>query len=124
MTLEEHIVSQLRRAREASHALALCSTERKNAALLSLAKALRANVPAILGANRKDLEVAKTSGREGAFLERLTLNEARIAAMAKSVEEVAALPDPVAEVIEALGSPQRTAHSESARAARGHRDRL
>ena len=105
MTLEEQIVLQLQRAREASHALALCSTERKNAALLSLAKALRANVPAILEANRKDLEVAKSSGREGAFLERLTLSESRVAAMAKSVEEVAALPDPVGEVIEEWDRP-------------------
>lgn len=105
MTLEEQIVSQLQRAREASHALALCSTERKNAALLSLAKSLRTNAAAILEANRKDLELAKASGREGAFLERLTLNDARIAAMAKSVEEVAALPDPVGEVIEAWDRP-------------------
>ena len=105
MTLEEQIVSQLKRAREASHSLALCSTERKNATLLSLAKALRANAAAILDANRKDLEVAKTSGRAGAFLERLTLNDARIAAMAKSVEEVAALPDPVGEVIESWSRP-------------------
>jgi glutamate-5-semialdehyde dehydrogenase len=105
MTLEEQIVAQLRKAREASHSLALCSTERKNAVLLSLAKALRANAPAILEANRKDLEVAKASGREGAFLERLTLNDARIASMAKSVEEVAALPDPVGEVIESFSRP-------------------
>ncbi len=105
MTLEAQILSQLRKAREASRSLALCSTERKNAALLSLAKALRANTPAILEANRKDLEVAKNSGRAGAFLERLTLSDARIAAMAKSVEEVAALPDPVGEVIESWSRP-------------------
>jgi len=105
MTLEAQIVAQLKQAREASHSLALCPTERKNAALWSLAKALRANAGAILEANRKDLEVAKTSGRAGAFLERLTLNDARIAAMAKSVEEVAALPDPVGEVIERFSRP-------------------
>src|SRR5271166_6545566 len=105
MTLEAQILSQLKRAREASHSLALCTTERKNATLLSLAKALRANSGAILEANRKDLEVAKNSGRAGAFLERLTLNDARIAAMARSVEEVAALPDPVGEVIEAWSRP-------------------
>jgi len=99
MTLEAQILSQLKSAREASRALALCSTERKNAALMSLAKALRANAAAILDANRKDLEVATNSGRAGAFLERLTLSDARIAAMATSVEEVAALPDPVGEVI-------------------------
>jgi glutamate-5-semialdehyde dehydrogenase len=105
MTLEAQIISQLKSARQASHALALCSTERKNAALLSLAKALRANAAAIVDANRTDLEVAKTSGRAGAFIERLTLNDARIAAMAKSVEEVAALPDPVGEVIESFSRP-------------------
>jgi glutamate-5-semialdehyde dehydrogenase len=105
MTLEAQILIQLKRAREASHSLALCSTERKNAALLSLAKALRANSAAILEANGKDLDIAKNSGKVGAFLERLTLNDARIAAMAKSVEEVAALPDPVGEVIERWTRP-------------------
>jgi glutamate-5-semialdehyde dehydrogenase len=105
MTLETQIISQLKAAREASHSLALCSTARKNAALLSLAKALRANAALILEANRKDLEVAKESGKTGAFLERLTLDDARIAAMAKSVEEVAALPDPVGEVIEKWRRP-------------------
>jgi glutamate-5-semialdehyde dehydrogenase len=105
MTLEAQILSQLKRAREASHSLALCSTERKNTALLSLAKALRANSAAILEANRKDLDVAKNSGKGGAFLERLSLSDARIAAMAKSVEEVASLPDPVGEVIESWQRP-------------------
>ena len=105
MALEDQIVAQLKKAREASHSLALCSTERKNAVLLSLAKALRTNVPAILEANRKDLDVAKASGRAGAFLERLTLNDARIASMAKSVEEVAALPDPVGELVEHWSRP-------------------
>ena len=105
MTLEAQILSQLKRAREASHTLALCSTERKNAALLSLAKALRANSAAILEANRKDLKARKNSGKGGAFLERLTLNDARIAAMAKSIEEVAALPNPVGEVIERWTRP-------------------
>src|SRR6202165_2550388 len=105
MTLEEQILAQLKTARQASRSLALCSTDRKNATLLSLAKALRANASAILEANRKDLDVAKNSGRTGAFLERLTLNDTRIAAMAKSVEEVAALPDPVGEVVESWSRP-------------------
>ncbi|HLX37955.1 MAG TPA: glutamate-5-semialdehyde dehydrogenase, partial [Candidatus Binataceae bacterium] len=79
--------------------------ERKNAALMALAKALRANAKAIIDANSRDLEAAKNSGRAGAFLERLTLNDARIASMAKSVEEVAALPDPVGEVVERWSRP-------------------
>lgn len=105
MMLEEQILSQLKKAREASHALALCPTERKNAALMLLAKALRANASAILEANRKDLEGANSAGRNSAFIERLTLNDARIAAMAKSVEEVSALPDPVGEVVETWSRP-------------------
>jgi len=105
MSLETQILSQLKAAREASRTLALCPTARKNAALMSLAKTLRTNAHSILEANRKDLEVAKDSGKTGAFLERLTLNDARIAAMAKSVEEVAALPDPVGEVIEEWSRP-------------------
>jgi len=105
MELEKQILAQLKRARDASHKLALCSTERKNAALMALAKTLRANANSILDANRKDLEIAKNSGRESAFLERLTLNDARIASMAKSVEEVAALPDPVGEVVESWERP-------------------
>ncbi|HYA36225.1 MAG TPA: glutamate-5-semialdehyde dehydrogenase [Candidatus Binataceae bacterium] len=100
MTLEEQILSLLKNARRAASTLALCPTERKNAALTSLARAIREQAPAILAANRIDLEAAKSAGRTGAFVERLTLSEARIEAMAKSVEEVVALPDPVGEVIE------------------------
>ena len=60
---------------------------------------LRAERGAILAANAADLDRARGFGMAGAFVERLTLNEARIEAMARSVEEVAALPDPVGEVI-------------------------
>jgi glutamate-5-semialdehyde dehydrogenase len=105
ITLEQQIVSRLHQARAAAQSLALCTTEQKNAALLSLAKALRANARTIIEANVKDVEGAKRAGKAGAFLERLGLNEARIATMANSVEEVAALPDPVGEVIESWDRP-------------------
>jgi glutamate-5-semialdehyde dehydrogenase len=105
ITLEQQIVSRLHQARAAAQSLALCTTEQKNAALLSLAKALRANARTIIEANVKDVEGAKRAGKAGAFLERLGLNEARIATMANSVEEVAALPDPVGEVIETWERP-------------------
>ena len=103
--LEEQILSTLKRAREASRSLALASTATKNSALLSLAKTLRASADKIVEANREDLEGARSSGRSGAFLERLTLNDVRIEAMAASVEEVAALPDPVGDVIERFHRP-------------------
>lgn len=105
MTLEEEVLSLLKKTRAAAGSLALCPTERKNRALLALAKSLRAEARSILEANRADLERARVAGRTGAFVERLALNQTRIDATAKSVEEVAALPDPVGEVIEQWRRP-------------------
>ena len=99
MNLEDEILAGLRAARAAAKGLALAPTERKNSALEALAKALRKATPNILAANRKDLDTARSAGAGGAFLERMTLNADRVAAMARSVEEVVALPDPVGEVM-------------------------
>ena len=99
MSLETETLDALGRARAAGRALALCSGARKNQALVSLAAMLREERGAILAANAGDLERARRSGMAGAFVERLMLDDARIEAMARSVEEVAALPDPVGEVI-------------------------
>ena len=99
MNLEDEILAGLRAARAAAKGLALAATERKNSALEALAKALRDATPNILAANRKDLDSARSAGAGGAFLERMTLNADRVAAMARSVEEVVALPDPVGEVM-------------------------
>jgi glutamate-5-semialdehyde dehydrogenase len=105
MSLESDIVAMLAAAREAGRRLALASTEQKNAALLELAKIIRGSRAAIVEANAKDLDRARSQGRTGAFVERLMLNDARIEAMAKSVEEVAALRDPVGEAIESWTRP-------------------
>ncbi len=99
MSLESDILFQLRRVRAASRELALCSSALKNRALSRLADALRASGSAIIDANARDLEQARMQGVKPAFLERLTLSPARIEAIALSVEQVAALPDPVGEVI-------------------------
>jgi glutamate-5-semialdehyde dehydrogenase len=99
MSLETETLDALKRARDAARALALCPSAQKNQALGALAAMLREERGAILGANADDLERARASGMSGAFVERLTLNDARIEAMARGVEEVAALPDPVGEVI-------------------------
>jgi glutamate-5-semialdehyde dehydrogenase len=99
MSLESDIIAGLRRVRENSRTLALCPSEVKNRALAHLAAALRDSGSAILSANARDLEDARAQGVRAAFLERLTLSPARIEAMAVSVEQVAALPDPVGEVI-------------------------
>jgi glutamate-5-semialdehyde dehydrogenase len=84
-----------RNAREAAGALALAPTKQKDAALLGAAMVIRANVDDILAANAKDLEAAGAKGLSGAMLDRLLLDEKRIEAMARGLEEIAALPDPV-----------------------------
>jgi glutamate-5-semialdehyde dehydrogenase len=87
---------KLLRAREASTRLALIPTEEKNALLLAIANAIKANTPTILAANREDVE---TSGLEGAMRDRLLLTTARINEMAQGVREVAALGDPIGETL-------------------------
>ncbi len=99
MSLETETLDALKRARDAARTLALCTSARKNQALGALAAMLRKERGAIMAANGADLARARGSGMAGALVERLTLNDARIEAMARSVEEVAALPDPVGEVI-------------------------
>jgi glutamate-5-semialdehyde dehydrogenase len=86
-------------SRVAARALALASTESKNAALRAAAQALRSSTPAILAANAKDLATAGEAGRPAAFVDRLMLDEARIAAIAKGLDEIADLPDPVGTVL-------------------------
>jgi glutamate-5-semialdehyde dehydrogenase len=87
---------KLLRARAASAQLALLSTSEKNALLLAIADAIEANEKNILAANRKDVE---NSGPEGAMRDRLLLTSARVKDMARSVREVAALPDPIGETL-------------------------
>ncbi len=88
-----------RRAREAAAALALASTEAKNAALHAMAERIEADAGKILAANAQDVEVARARGRDAAFIDRLALNEARVAAMAKGLREIAALDDPIGQVM-------------------------
>ena len=71
----------------------------KTQALRAAAEALRQATPAILAANAKDLEAARAAGRPSAFIDRLLLDEARIEATAKGVEEIAELADPVGTVL-------------------------
>ena len=99
MTLETELRERLERARQAARQLALASSERKNRALSTLAELLRESTVTILNTNRQDVENASAAGNGSAFVERLTLTPERIAAMAHSVEQVAALPDPAGETI-------------------------
>lgn len=98
-SLHETMLRIGRYAREAARELAIASTATKNAALCAMAAHLRSGVPAILKANAADVESAKAAGLAASFIDRLTLNEARIEAIARGLEEIAELPDPVGAVL-------------------------
>jgi len=88
-----------RRARAAARPLAIASTEAKNKALFAMADALVKAEADILAANAIDLKNAAESGVAASFIDRLTLNSARVTAIAQSMREIAELPDPVGTVI-------------------------
>ncbi len=93
-------------ARAASRVLGLASTEAKNTALALAAEALRRDAAALLEENAKDVaEVRRDGNATPAFIERLTMSEKSIAAMAAGLDEIAALPDPVGSVIAAWDRP-------------------
>ncbi|MGM0562299.1 MAG: glutamate-5-semialdehyde dehydrogenase [Pseudomonadota bacterium] len=103
--LEEQIAELGRQARTAAQELAISSTEQRNRALREAAAALRAGTAAILSANSQDLDQARNRGTTGAFLDRLALDEGRIEAMAKGLEDIAALPDPLGRTLAAWEQP-------------------
>ena len=86
-------------AKAASTAVAQLTTEQKNAALLAMAGALEANCAEILAANAADMERERANGMSPDMLDRLMLNEKRVADMALGLRQVAELPDPVGEVM-------------------------
>src|SRR3989338_5127435 len=82
-------------ARTASRVLARASTSLKDRALLEMARALRKCAGKILTANRLELSAVRKTSRSAAFVERMTLNGERIENIARALEHVAKLPDPV-----------------------------
>ncbi len=105
MDVRDLVEAKARAARDAARVLALCPTKIKNDALAQMAHGLVEKCPALLEANRVDVERARTRGAARAFLDRLTLTETRIEEMAQGLREIAALPDPVGTVVEAWGRP-------------------
>jgi glutamate-5-semialdehyde dehydrogenase len=99
------VAAKARAAKEASRALALASTRAKNEALGQMARALEEKAATIVEANRADLERARAKGYARAFVDRLTLTDTRIEEMAAGIRQVAALPDPVGETVEAWRRP-------------------
>jgi glutamate-5-semialdehyde dehydrogenase len=99
MSIEEAVITICRNARQASRALATTTTTQKNDALSRAALRLREHTGEILDANRSDVEAGRAAGLSAALIDRLTLTEARVAAVAEGLEEIARLPDPVGETI-------------------------
>ncbi|MEI9404849.1 glutamate-5-semialdehyde dehydrogenase [Mesorhizobium argentiipisi] len=94
-----------RRARAAARPLAVASTEAKNAALTAMADAILRNEQAILEANAIDMSNGEEARLSGSFMDRLKLTPSRIKAMADGIREIAALKDPVGDVIVAWDRP-------------------
>ncbi|MFO1118110.1 MAG: glutamate-5-semialdehyde dehydrogenase [Beijerinckiaceae bacterium] len=97
--IERQMLALGRAARAAARTLALSPGETRNRALTAAAAALRARSAEILAANAQDVADAKARGTAGSFIDRLTLNEARVEAMARGLEEIAELPDPLGRVL-------------------------
>lgn len=92
-------------ANKASYKLSVTDAETKNKALLAIADALEANCERILTANQADLNNAEKNGMTKAMLDRLRLTKERISSMAEGVRQVAALPDPIGEIIDEWERP-------------------
>ena len=105
MDEREVVLATARRAREAAVVLRQLTRNQKDAALEAMADALDAEAATIVRANAADVERARASGTSDALIDRLTLTPTRIAAIAQALRDVAALPDPVGEVIRGYTLP-------------------
>jgi glutamate-5-semialdehyde dehydrogenase len=94
-----------RSARAAARALAVAPTEQKNRALAAMERAIRAGAPAILAANAEDVAEVRANGATSAFIDRLTLTEARVHAMADGIRVIHDIADPVGAVTESWQRP-------------------
>ena len=99
------LISLGKKAKEASYILGNLSSKDKNDALYAMADFLIENSKVIIEANKKDLETSRIKGTSESMLDRLALNEARIEGMANGLRQVAALEDPVGEVLEMWTRP-------------------
>ncbi|NJD55356.1 MAG: glutamate-5-semialdehyde dehydrogenase [Nitrospirae bacterium] len=99
MDIKAYVLGKATEAREGARSLARASSQQKNAALLSMAEALRKRAKELIRENAKDIRFAREKGLSRAMIDRLTLTDKRIGEMAQGLVEVAALPDPVGEVL-------------------------
>ena len=101
----QELIEKGRLAKAASFELAKLSAKAKNNALCAIANALRSNMDYIISENLKDIENARANNIREGLIDRLTLNKERIDAMAEGIEQIAALPDPIGEVISQIKRP-------------------
>ncbi len=100
MDVKQYMLELGRRAREAARALARADTDAKNRALDAMAAAVRRDRARLLAANAEDVAAARAAGLEPAVIDRLTLTEKSVESMARGLEEVAELADPVGAITE------------------------
>jgi glutamate-5-semialdehyde dehydrogenase len=105
MDIKQYVTDKAKKAKAASRALANISTEIKNNALFKMAAGLEKESARLMAENKKDLAEAEKKGLSKAMIDRLTLNADRIKAMADGLREVAALPDPVGEIMKMRRRP-------------------
>jgi glutamate-5-semialdehyde dehydrogenase len=98
-TVLDEVETKAREAQRASRILAQAGADRKNAALAAIETGLGANADAILSANAADVEKARAAGSADYYIDRLTLNPKRIAGMQEGLRQIAALSDPIGEVL-------------------------
>ena len=105
MDIKQYVSDKAKKAKAASRALANISTEIKNNALFKMAAGLEKESAKLISENQQDLMEAEKKGLSKAMIDRLTLNADRVKAMADGLREVAALPDPVGEVLKMWRRP-------------------
>jgi glutamate-5-semialdehyde dehydrogenase len=98
--IKEYMTSLGRQARKAGREISRTESGKKDTALLSIAEAIDSNQEMLIAENQKDLDAGRKNGLDAALLERLALNPKAIQAMVEGLEQVAALPDPVGEIID------------------------
>lgn len=101
----QELIEKGKLAKAASYELAKLSSAEKNLALCAIADALCDNADFILKENQKDIDAGKNNGMREGLIDRLMLNESRICAMADGIRQIAALPDPIGEVIGQVKRP-------------------
>ena len=105
MTLQTEMLQIGKQARTASRVLAVAKTEQKNNALEEIARQLEQQREQLLVANNKDLIAGKNKGLNSALLDRLALNDVRIAGMIEGLQQIASLPDPIGEINDLKSQP-------------------